>query len=115
MTKLRAQVGFSPRAEALASRSNDGGARVRWVDGGGLRLRKKCSGECGPDAAGRERAHRRVSRAADSKAKLTMALDGARARRRPQNRQWVSAGGGGAPVRVGRARERARELGRRRK
>jgi hypothetical protein len=33
----------------------------------------------GPGAAGRERAHRRVSRVADGKAKLTVALDGARA------------------------------------
>jgi hypothetical protein len=62
----------------------------------GLRLRKKRSGERGPDAARKERAHRRVSRAAESKAELTVALDGARARRRPRNRQWASAGGGGA-------------------
>jgi hypothetical protein len=52
----------------------------------GLRLRKNYSGERGPDAAWRERAHRRVSQAADSKGKLTVALDGARARQRPQNR-----------------------------
>jgi hypothetical protein len=58
---------------------------------------RKRSGECGPDATGRERAHRRVSRAADSKAKLTVALDGARAQRRPRNRRWASADGGGAP------------------
>jgi hypothetical protein len=45
----------------------------------GLRLRKKRSGERGPDTAERERAHRRVSRAADSKVELTIALDGARA------------------------------------
>jgi hypothetical protein len=96
MNKLRAQAGCSPRAEALASRSNGGGARVRRGDGGGLRLRKKCSGERGPDATRRERAHQRVSRAADSKPELTVALDGARARRRPQNRQWSSAGGGEA-------------------
>jgi hypothetical protein len=88
MTKLRAREGCSPRVEALASRSNGGGARVRQGDGGGLRLCKKCSGERGPDAARRERAHRRVSRAADSKAELTVALDGARARRRPRNWQW---------------------------
>jgi hypothetical protein len=37
-----------------------------------------------------------MSRAADRKAKLTVALDGARARRQPRNRQWASAGGGGA-------------------
>jgi hypothetical protein len=66
------------------------------VDGGGAPAAQNCSDERGPDAAGRERAHRRVSRAADSKAELTVALDGARARRRPQNMQWSSAGGGGA-------------------
>jgi hypothetical protein len=72
---------------------------VRWSLGStaaGLRLRKNCSGECGPGAAGRERAHRRVSRVADGKAKLTVALDGARAQRRPRNRRWTSMGGGGA-------------------
>jgi hypothetical protein len=36
-----------------------------------------------------------VSRAADSKAKLTVALDGARTQRRPRNRRWASADGGG--------------------
>jgi hypothetical protein len=56
---------------------------VRWSLGStaaGLRLRKNCSGERGPGAAGRERAHRMVSRAADSEAELTVALDGARTR-----------------------------------
>jgi hypothetical protein len=43
----------------------------------GLRLREDCSSERGPDAAERERAHRRVSRAADSETELTVALDGA--------------------------------------
>jgi hypothetical protein len=73
---------------------------------------RKRSGECGPDATGRERAHRRVSRAADSKAKLTVALDGARAQRRPRNRRWTSAGGGGAPCLRGQSErkgERARQ------
>jgi hypothetical protein len=63
----------------------------------GLRLHEDCSGERGPDTAERERAHRRVSRAADSKAELTMELDWARARRRPQNRQRSTADGGRAP------------------
>jgi hypothetical protein len=57
---------------------------------------RKCSGERGPSAVGRERAHRRVSRVADGKAKLTVALDGAQAQRRLRNRRWASAGGGGA-------------------
>jgi hypothetical protein len=42
-------------------------------------------------------------------AKLTVALDGARARRRPRNRHWSSAGGGGAPCSRGAERERGRE------
>jgi hypothetical protein len=37
-----------------------------------------------------------VSRVVDGKAKLTMALDGARAQRRPQNRRWALSDGGGA-------------------
>jgi hypothetical protein len=63
----------------------------------GLRLREDCSGERGPEAAERERAHLRVSQAANSKVELNMALDGARARRRPQNRQRSTTGSGGAP------------------
>jgi hypothetical protein len=39
-----------------------------------------------------DRAHQ-GGRVADGKAKLTVALDGARAQRRPRNRQWTSAGG----------------------
>jgi hypothetical protein len=80
----------------------------------GLRLREDCFGECGPDAAERERAHRRVSRAADIKAELTAALDRARPRRRPQNRQRSTAGGDGAPCTRGQS-ERERGLGRGRK
>jgi hypothetical protein len=51
-----------------------------------LRLRKNHSGERRPDRPERGRAHRRVSRVADGKAKLTVALDGERAQRRPRNR-----------------------------
>jgi hypothetical protein len=94
ITKLRARAGCSPRAKALASRSNGGGAGVRWGDGATVvdsGCARKHSGERGPGAAGMERAHRRVSRVADGKGKLTVALDGARAQRRPQNRQWTSA------------------------
>jgi hypothetical protein len=77
---------------------------------------RKLSGERGPDTTGRERAHRRVSRVADDKAKLTVALYGARAQRRPRNRRWASACGGGALSSCGQSeRERARELGRGRK
>jgi hypothetical protein len=67
-----------------------------------------------------------VSRVADGKVKLTVALDGARAQRRPRNRRWASAGGGGAlgsrrqgerarqraQMREGRWVSRARGLGR---
>jgi hypothetical protein len=41
------------------------------VDGGGLWLRKKCSGERRPGKLGRENANRRVSQVADSEAKLS--------------------------------------------
>jgi hypothetical protein len=61
-----------------------------------LRLCKNHFGEHGSDRPEREGAHRRVSQVADGKAKLTMALDGAQARRQPRNRQWTSAGSGGS-------------------
>jgi hypothetical protein len=80
-----------------------------------LRLRKNHSGERGPAEPGREGAHRRVSREADGKVKLTVALDGARAQRRPRNKRWTSAGGGGGSRFAWAERERARELGRGRK
>jgi hypothetical protein len=94
--KLRAWEGCSPRVRTLGRLENGG---VRWSLGStaaGLRLRNNCSGERGPGAPGRERAHRRLSRVADGKAKFTVALDGAWAQRRPRNRRWTSAGGGGA-------------------
>jgi hypothetical protein len=81
----------------------------------GLRLRKDCSGERGPDAAERERAHLRVSQAANSKVELNMALDGARARRRHRTGSGRRRAVAELPARVGRARERARGLGRGRK
>jgi hypothetical protein len=37
-----------------------------------------------------------VSRVADDKAKLTVALDGAQVQRRPWSKRWTSVGGGGA-------------------
>jgi hypothetical protein len=49
-----------------------------------------------------------VSRAADSEAELTVALDGMRTRRWPQNRQRSTVGGGGAPCTRGQ-RESGRE------
>jgi hypothetical protein len=58
-------------------------AEAQRLDGAtvaGLRLREDCSGECGLDATERERAHRRVSQAADREAELTVGLDGVRTR-----------------------------------
>jgi hypothetical protein len=78
-----------------------------------LRLREDCSGERGPDVAGRERAHRRVSRAADSKAELTVALDGARARQRPHNRQLSMVGGGKVPCTRGQSEREGEMVGQR--
>jgi hypothetical protein len=69
------------------------------------------SGKRGLDAAEREGAHRRVSRAADSKVELTVALDRARARRRPQNRQWSTAGDGGAPCTRGQSEREGERVG----
>jgi hypothetical protein len=50
-----------------------------------------------------------VSRVADGKAKLTVALDGARAQWRPRNRRWTSVGGGGGSRFAWAERERGRE------
>jgi hypothetical protein len=89
---------------------------VRWSLGSteaGLRLRKNCSGERGPGVAGRERAHRRVSRVADGKAKLTVALDRARAQRQPQNRRWTSVDGGEALSSRGQSEREGEEAGQR--
>jgi hypothetical protein len=67
-----------------------------WIDGGGLRLRKKCSGERGPGKSERGRANQRVSREGDGEAELTEATDGARARRRSQNGRRSSVSDDGA-------------------
>jgi hypothetical protein len=74
-----------------------------------LQLRKNHSGERRPDKPERGRAHRRVSRVDDGKAKLTVALDGARAQRRPWNRRWTSTSGGGGSRFAWAERERGRE------
>jgi hypothetical protein len=50
-----------------------------------------------------------VSQVADGKVKLTMALDGAWAQRRPRNRWWTSAGGGRGSRFAWAERERGRE------
>jgi hypothetical protein len=64
----------------MESRGYDGGAGTRRTTVGELRLRENHSGERGSAEPGREGAHRRMSRAADSEALLTMALNGARMR-----------------------------------
>jgi hypothetical protein len=74
---------------------------------------RKRTGERGPGAAGRERAHRRVSRVADGKAKLTVALDGAQAQQRPRNKRWMSADGGGALGSRGRSEREGEGAGQR--
>jgi hypothetical protein len=80
----------------MESRGNSGSVGMRQTTVVELRLRENHSGERGLAEPGREGAHRRVSRAADSEAELTVALDGARTRRWPQNRRRSAAGGGGA-------------------
>jgi hypothetical protein len=69
----------------LTSSANSGGLGEQFGCGeasgrdGGLRLRKKRSGERGLGKPEGERANQRVSRVADSEAELTEATDGARA------------------------------------
>jgi hypothetical protein len=77
----------------------------------GLRLREDCSGERGPDAVERERAHRGVSRAADSEAELTVALDGARTRRWLQNRQRSTMDDGGDLCTRGQSKREGERVG----
>jgi hypothetical protein len=100
----------------MESRGNSGSVGMRQTTVVELRLRENHSGERGLAEPGREGAHRRVSRAADSEAELTVALDGARTRRWPQNRRRSAAGGGGALCTRGQSeRERASKSGRGRK
>jgi hypothetical protein len=56
-----------------------------WVDGGGLQLHGKHSGERGPGKPEGLGANRGVSRAADGEAELTRATDTTRAQRESQN------------------------------
>jgi hypothetical protein len=94
--------------EATAEAQGFDGATV--ADSGYARNR---SGERGPNAVGRERAHRRVSQVAGSKAKLTVELDGARSQQRPRNRRWASTGGGGAPCSRGQSEREGERAGQR--
>jgi hypothetical protein len=105
--EIGARGGCSPCEGTLEAWGNDGGTGTRRGDGGGASANH--SGERGPAEPGREGAHRRVSREAHGKAKLTVALDGAWAQRRPRNRRWTSAGGGGGSRFAWAERERERE------
>jgi hypothetical protein len=78
-----------------------------------LQLFRGNSGERRLDAAGKERAHRRVSRAADSKAELTVALDGAQAQWWPRNRQRSTAGCAGALCTRGQSEREGERVGHR--
>jgi hypothetical protein len=67
-------------------RLEDGEVAVKSrIDGGGLRLRKKCSSECGPDELEGERTNQRVSRAAGEAMELTEGTGATRAQRRSRN------------------------------
>jgi hypothetical protein len=57
MIKIRARAGCSPRAEALVSRSNGGGARFDEATVADSGCARKRSSERGPYAIGRKRAH----------------------------------------------------------
>jgi hypothetical protein len=74
---------------------------------------RRCSGERGPDEIDRERAHQRVSRVTDGKAKLTVALNGARAQRQPWNRRWALSGSGGALGSLGQSEREGKGAGQR--
>jgi hypothetical protein len=95
-------------ANSGAPGERQGGGKSR-VDDGGLRLRKKCSGERGPGKTERERANRGVSQVADGEAELTEATDGERARRRSQNGQRSPTSGGGTCLVACTGQERGRE------
>jgi hypothetical protein len=82
MDELSAWEGCLPQARTQERLEDGREAGKSRVDGGRLRLRKKCSGERGPDKTERERANRGVSQVADGEAELTEATDGERARRR---------------------------------
>jgi hypothetical protein len=75
--EIKAWKGCSPRVRTPGCLENGRGAVEPRVNGGGLRLRKKRSGEHGPGKPERGRSNERVSRVADGEAELTEATDGA--------------------------------------
>jgi hypothetical protein len=76
-----------------------------------LRLRKKCSGERGPDEPEGERMNRRVSRAAGDAAELTEGTSATRAQRWSRNERRTSLSGGGVVWCHVQGERGARELG----
>jgi hypothetical protein len=83
--EIEARGGCLPQAQTQERLEDDMEAVKSWVDGGGLRLHRKHSGECGlgkPEGLG---ANRGVSRAADGEAELTGAMDATRAQRESRN------------------------------
>jgi hypothetical protein len=94
--EIKAWEGCSPRVRIPGRLGNGGGAVEPRVDGGGLWLRKKRSGEHGQGKSERGRANQRASQVVDGEAELTAAMDGAWARRRSHNGRRSSVSGGGA-------------------
>jgi hypothetical protein len=95
--------------------SNEATAEAQGYDGAtaaGLRLCKSRSGERGPDEPDRGRAHRRVSRVADSEAEFTVARTGHRrdGDRRTGSSRWRAMAE--LSAHMGRARERVWGFGR---
>jgi hypothetical protein len=86
---------------------DDGEAVKSRVDDDGLRLRKKCSGEHGPDELEGERTNQRVSRAAGDAATLTEGTSVMRTQRRSRNDGDLRS----AAVELFGCARRARELG----
>jgi hypothetical protein len=94
--EIEAQGGCLPQAQTQERLEDDREAGKSQVDGGGLRLCKKCSDERRPVKTERERANRAVSHVADGEAELTEATNKEWARWRAQNGRWSSMSGGGA-------------------
>jgi hypothetical protein len=83
--EIEARGGCLPQAQTQ-ERLEDGGEAVKsQVDGGGLRLHGKHSGEHGPGKPEGLGANRGVSRVADGEAELTRAMDATQAQRESRN------------------------------
>jgi hypothetical protein len=83
--EIESRGGFLPQAQTQ-ERLEDGGEAVKSrVDGGGLRLQGKHSGEHGPGKPEGLGANRGVSRATDDEAELTGATDATHVQRESWN------------------------------